>query len=171
MKKILVAILAALPLLASAGAVRRGVVSTSSISAASPARYVVWTSHRVLTAASGSIASYAYPFAGGARLVDAIFVQYTPGAGGTSWDGDIRKSDGTSLLTTKCTGTLASGSYKRTDAKGDLALQPGWTRPVLKTDATVDVAKGDYLELHTTETGTYSTHATILVILVFEPKA
>lgn len=149
--------------------IRPPFVNTPAISPGSPAHYVPMSSPLFLTAANGVTARFVYPFAGGARLVDMLVHQADAGVGGTSYTVDVKNVAGTSLLATLPVSTLASGASKGTDAKGDVALPSGWTRPVLKTDATVTVAKGDRLNVSTVETGTYSTHATVVVVLVFEP--
>jgi hypothetical protein len=145
-------------------------VSTSRISRASPARYVFLETVQFATTASGNVSRLIYPYGSPARLVDVIVYQVAAGTGGTSYTVDVKNSAGTSLLATLSVSTLASGPHKSVDAKGELALPSGWTRPALKTDSTVDVIKGQVFDVTTVETGTYSPHATTIVALVFEPK-
>lgn len=165
MKTILLA-LALIPSLALAN-VQRDIVTTAKISPSSPARYVFWQSW-CTAAANGTTCHASYPYPGGARVVDLIVYQHAAGAGGTSFTVDV-KNGATSLLSTLPVVTFASGADKVTDARGNLALPAGWTRPVLKTDSTITVAQGTKLSIATVETGTYSPHPSFLVTLVFEP--
>lgn len=166
--KAIVLILLLAPALALGNADRR-VVTTSKISTASPARYVEYSTG-VLTLAHGAvIGRYVYPFPGGARLVNVIVYQHSAGTVGTSWTANVRNAATTSLLATTMTATLASGAAQVSDARGDIALPSGWTRAVIKTDGTATIAQGAMLDVHITETGSYSAHPMGLVVLVFEP--
>lgn len=131
-----------------------------------PAKYVVVEAQNLATVANGVIARLAVPSTG--RFVDAIVHQAVQGVGGTSYTIDIKDSGGTSLFATLPVQTLASGTNKFTDVKGEIALPSGWTRGVLAAAAMTPVTKGDRLNVSTVETGTYSTHATISVLLIFE---
>jgi hypothetical protein len=144
-------------------------VTTSKISRASPAHYVVLSSLSSAVAAGVAVVRVVYPHAAPARLVDVIMYQLTAGVGGTSWTCDIQNSASASLLSTVGVATLASGAAKVTDANGSLSLPSGWTRPVIKTDGSEVVTEGTYLQVFTTETGSYSTHVTAVFALVFEP--
>lgn len=157
------------PALANAG-IERTPVKTSSFAATTASRYVYHTASVGVLNGSSVSPFYVYPMKCGARLVDVLVYQRTAGGGGTSWGLDIRNVSGTSLLTTTGVITLASGAGTVTDAKGELSLPNGWTRPALKTDSTVDVAKGDLLYVYTTEVGSFSTHPTAVVTFVFDPK-
>lgn len=145
-------------------------ISSLRISRASPARYVAYSIPISATVANGTIHRWCYPFSAPARLVDIVLEQVSAVVGGTSFTVDVKNAATTSLLTTLSVSTLASGNFKTVDAKGELALPSGWTRPVLKTDSTVDIVKGGHVDIATVETGTYSTHATISVTLIFEAK-
>jgi hypothetical protein len=147
-----------------------GPITTGRISRSTAARYVFWVPPWFTVANGSTPARFVYPYAAGARLVDVLVYQVAAGTVGTSWTLNVRNAAGTSLLTTTATLTLASGANQTTDAKGAVALPSGWTRPVLKTDATVDIAKGGFLDIYTTETGAYTVHPTGVVVLVFEPK-
>jgi hypothetical protein len=153
----------------AAAQVTRGVVTTSKISTASPARYYVYASPQVVASASTVIASTVYPFGGGAKLVDVIAYQLTAGTTGTSWTINVRNAAGTSLLTTNATIPLSAGASAGIDVKGEMTCS-GCTRPVIKTDGTADVAKGGYVDIQLTESGSYGTHPSVRVVLVFEPK-
>lgn len=147
-----------------------GPLGSSRINRLSPAHWVSVPLVQQSTVASGLVINAVYPHSAPARLVDVILYQVGAGVGGTSYTFDVKNAAGTSLLTTLAAVTLASGADKVTDAKGEIALPSGWTRPVLKTDTTVDVTKGTKLRIETVETGTYSTHATFIAVLIFEPK-
>jgi hypothetical protein len=131
----------------------------------------VYAPPQITVAHNSTLASLVYPFAAGARLVDVIVYQWTAGVGGTSWTATVRNSAGTALLSTLSVLTLAAGAAIGVDAKAEMSLPAGCTRPVLKTDTTVDVSKGSYIDILTSETGSYSTHASARFVLVFEPKA
>ena len=161
----------ALSLLVCQSAIAQGIVpsaiNSARISARSPARYVVISPRYFTTVASGIGERWVMPFSG--RLVDIIINQANAGVGGTSFTLDVQNESSTSLLSTLPLQTLASGANQKTDIRGELALPSGWTRGVVKTDGTATVTKGTRLSLATVETGTYGTHATIVVALVFEP--
>lgn len=160
--------LTALGTAARAGGVVSSAVGTARIARASPAHWVYY-SFQAASTANGSVGGrFAYPFAGGARLVDVTISQVAAGVGGTSFTFDVQNSGATSLFSTLPVITLASGVAK-SDTKTEIALPGGWTRGVLKTDTTTVVSKGDYLSFTTLETGTYSTHSTFVFVLVFEP--
>ena len=78
-----------------------------------------------------------------AKVVDVIISQPYAGTGGTSYTINILKN-GTTMLTTNgaITQAAAAGAV---DAKGELANVAGYTRPVLKTDSTVLLKKGDII--------------------------
>jgi hypothetical protein len=145
-------------------------IGTAQISRLSPAHWVAVPLIQQSSVASGLVINAIYPHSAPARLVDVIHYQVGAGVGGTSYTLDVKNAAGTSLLTTLSVATLASGADKVTDARGEIALPAGWTRPVLKTDTTVDVTKGTKLRIETVETGTFSTHPTFIVVLIFEPK-
>lgn len=166
MRKLLVVAALALPLYAAAN-VRPSTVTTRMISPASAARYVYTLTGSANAVANGNIVSVWVPFAG--RLVDLIVYQQTAGVGGTSFTVDVKTAGGTSLLATLPVLTLASGADKLTDVKGGLTLPSGWTRPVIKTDGTEVVTKGQRLVISTVETGSYSGHPLFQVTLVYEP--
>jgi hypothetical protein len=149
----------------------RGSIGVAELSASTPAHYVhLHTS--ALTVANGStLFRVVYPYASGARLVDLIIYQNSVGADGTSVSVDLRLADASSVLSALGVFTLASGANTVTDAKANIALPGGWTRPVLKTDTTVDISKGESVGVFTTETGVYTAHPTMYAVLVFEPKA
>lgn len=161
---LLVALLAA-PVSAN---VSREVVTTSKISTASPARYVTLYTNVFTTAATQIASRWLYPFTS-ARLVDVVVEQLTAGVGGTSVNVAVRKNTGTDMLATNAVITLAAGAAQETDARGALALPAGCTRPAVKSDGSEAIVKGDALYIYITETGSYSTHPTYLVTLVFEP--
>lgn len=166
--KRLTLLLALLPALAFAN-IDRGLVTTPKISKATPARYFVVESNQFTTIAGAAVWRWVYPFATPARLVDLIVYQVGAGTVGTSWTATLRDATPTSLMTTSGLATQASGANLVTDAKGELSLPAGWTRPVLKTDATTLYSKGEYIEIYTAETGAYTVHPTGIVALVFEP--
>jgi hypothetical protein len=171
MKKLLLALaLAAFASDAAALGVVPPTVSTGGLSRSSPAHYVVVTTVNFPSVANGNLGHFIYPFSGSATLVDVIVYQASAGVGGTSFTVDIKNAAGTSLFTTLPVITLASGADKLADAKAELALPSGWTRQVLKTDATVTLTKGQRFTISTVETGTYSTHAQIVFSFIFEPK-
>lgn len=145
----------------------RGVVTTNKISTKTPARYYVYTHPQLLAANGSAVASTVYPFAR-ARLVDVIVYQAGAGVGGTSVTVNVRDNAGTSLLATNATITLAAGNHVGVDAKAEMALPAGCTRPVVKTDGGEVVTKGTYVDIYTTEVGAYSTHPSLRVVLVFE---
>jgi hypothetical protein len=161
MKALILALAFLAPDWASAGVTRHKPVTES-------ARYVhfQWQGS---TAATGTVINHVYPYPGGARLVDVIVHQNSVGVGGTSVAVDVKNVSAVTLLTTPLALTLASGANTVTDARGNLALPSGWTRPVIKTDATATVAEGARIQIATTETGTYSSHPVVVVTLVFEP--
>ena len=65
-----------------------------------------------------------------------------------------------------------AGDNASVDAAGTISLPSGSTRPVLKTDSTVTLAKGDDLALNVTVSGTYSTtFPKVSVAVVTEPLA
>lgn len=164
---ILVALL--LPSLAAAQGVSRGTVTTQKIDPRTAARYIIWTPPAWTVANASYPATWVAPF--NCRLVDVVVAQRTAGTVGTSWSLDVRLADGTtSMLSVVPVATLASGASKTTDVRGDLTLPAGWTRPVVKTDATPDLAKGAVVHLYTTETGAYTVHPGASVALIFEPK-
>lgn len=157
---------ALLPAVALAN-VKRSAVTTQGISPASAARYfTVAPTSTYTTVVNGAVGNLYVPHA--ARLVDVILYQAAAGTTGTSYTIDVT-SGGTSMLTTLPVITRASGVDILTDAKGALSLPGGWTRPVIKTDATAVVTKGARLVVNSVETGGYGTHASVMVILVFEP--
>jgi alpha-beta hydrolase superfamily lysophospholipase len=131
-------------------------------------RYVAVATGTLTAVANGAVSSVWVPWAG--RIVDAIVYQQGAGTGGTSLTVDLKTTGGTSLLATLPVLTLASGADKLTDASGALALPSGWTRHVLKTDATVTVTKGQRIAISTVETGTYSPHPAFQVVLYIEPS-
>lgn len=149
--------------------IRPSTINTSRISRASPARYVT-LSTREVAGQNGAIVAYAfYGAPASARLVDVVIYQLAAGTTGTSIAVDVRTSAGTSMLTAAGVMTLAAGANQKTDARGDIALPSGWTRPAVKTDATALVTEGSVIQVYTTETGVYGSHPTILVALIFEP--
>jgi hypothetical protein len=166
------ALAAVLGPLTALGQVDRGIVTTGKISTAAPARYFAVQSNQ-FTVANGLAAwRWVYPFATPARLVDMVVYQVsagTVGAGAPAWYVSPRDSVPTNLLTTTTKATQASGANLAIDAKGVLAIPAGWTRPVLKTDASVIFTKGKYVEIYVSETDTYTAHPTGIVALVFEP--
>lgn len=165
------ALVVALSLLICPSAMAQGIlpstVNSSRISARSPARYVVISPRYFATVASGLGERWIMPFSG--RLVDIVINQASAGVGGTSFTLDVQNESSTSLLSTLPVQTVASGANQKTDVRGELALPSGWTRGVVKTDGTATITKGTRLSLVTVETGTYSTHATIVVALIFDP--
>lgn len=167
MRKLLLS-LALLPALAAAQGVDRGIVTTSKISTEAPARYVfVQIPGAALTAANSIVSAVYVPWAG--RVVDIIVYQAGAGVGGTSYTVDLKTVGGTSLLSTLAVVTLASGVGAVTDARGLVALPAGWTRPVVKTTSDAVVTRGQRLNIHTVETGTYGTHANVMVTVVIDP--
>jgi hypothetical protein len=171
MKKLVsiaVALLLLLPLAATAQSIKPGLTGTRQISPASPARYVYFQAY-VTSVASGTLTSFVYPYPGGARLVDVVVSQVAAGTGGTSVAVDAKNAAVVSLLTTPLSATLASGANVVTDARGNLSLPSGWTRPVIKTDATPVVAQGASIQLVVTETGAYTVHPVLSVTFVFDP--
>jgi hypothetical protein len=138
---------------------------------AGASQYVYFATPYFNTANGSPVARFTYPYVAGARLVDVLVYQVTAGTGGTSWSATVRNTTGTGMLSTLPVATLASGASVGTDAKGELSLPSGWTRPVIKVDATPNVAKGDFFDVYVTEVGTYSPHAIGLVVLVFQPNA
>jgi hypothetical protein len=143
------------PLIASAG-VRRD------------QRPLVYLQTPIVTVANNTqIVRVVSPISG--RLVDVIVYQNAAGTGGTSWTCDVVNAAAASMLSTVATVTLASGAGTKTDARGEIALPAGWTRPVIKTDSTPVVTKGATLNIHTAETGTYSPHPGAIVVLVLQP--
>lgn len=103
-----------------------------------------------------------------ARVVDVVAVQTQAGVGGTSFTYDIQKN-GVSILSTLGGFTLAGGANIATDAKGELSVPVGVTRPVLKKDATIFLKKGDNLTIVHTVTGTYTTAAQVAITAVIDP--
>jgi hypothetical protein len=123
------------------------------------------------TVANGSTpVRYVYPHAAGARLVDVIVYQVVAGTVGTSWTVLLRNAAGTAVTATSGVITVAAGAHVALDAAGNLPDVAGCTRPALKTDATVDIAKGGFIDVYTTETGSYTVHPIAVVVLVFEPR-
>jgi hypothetical protein len=161
MRKILAAVLAALlvvPAVASAGVTR------------SPRPSYVMISFSGTIAASGARLGFTvWPHDFRARLVDVVVHQYSAGTSGTSWSALARKADGASFanLSTASTLTLAAGAYAEVDAQGDLAVPAGCTAPGIV--AGLEVSKGTYIDVTTTEVGSYSPHASASVVLVFAP--
>jgi len=102
------------------------------------------------------------------KVVDVIIYQAAVGVGGTSVTCNILKN-GTTIFTTNGVIALASG-VAAIDAKGELAVPTGATRPVLKTDSTVLCKKGDVFALTTTVTGTYTTAPNLGIIVVVDPN-
>lgn len=169
MRKTLAAIvLSLLALSARAQGVQSSLISTGRISPSSPARYVYLATASVTATATGTVVKLVYPYSAPGRLVDVIHYQNGAGTGGTSYTLDV-KVGATSLLSTLGVVTLASGADKITDAKAEVALPAGWTRPVIKSTSEAVVMKGAVILINTTETGTYSPHPTFMVELVFEP--
>jgi hypothetical protein len=171
-KKMIAVLAVLMPLFAYAGA-SRDVVTTSKIASYNPSRYWVHTASGLM-GNSSVISYYVYPHDTPARLVDVVFTQTSAGVGGTSWTLNAQDLAGTSMFTTNVTGTLASGigtaaAPITVDSKGVLALPTGWTRPVLKTDSSVIFTKGRSFRIFATESGTYSTHAFVNFVFIFEP--
>ena len=135
------------------------------------AQYVMMSTPYFNTANGSVVGRFVYPYAAGARLVDVLVYQVQAGTGGTSWSVTVRNAAGTGMLDTLPVATLASGANQVTDAKEEVALPSGWTRPVIKSDATPDVVKGGFIDVYCTEVGTYSPHAVGIVVLVFAPSA
>lgn len=145
-------------------------VTTPHISPSTASRYVYFTVTSQTSNGSSISPYFVYPSGCGGRLVDIVIQQRTAGTTGTSWTLDLRNKDATSLFVTAATGTQASGNYQSVDAKGEVDLPSGWTRPVIKTDSTVSITKGTSLYLYVTESGSYGTHPTLIVTLVFDPS-
>lgn len=169
MKKLLFAVALIFPVLAIAGA-KPSNITTAALGASSPSRYKELCRASYAVSNNGTT-QYVWPY-GRARLVDIVIHQQGAGTVGTSWSVQVRKILGTytTMLSTTSTALQSSGATAATviDAKGDMALPVGWTRPVIKTDGSEIVAKGDYLDVLTTESGSYSVHPTAMVCIVFE---
>jgi hypothetical protein len=102
-----------------------------------------------------------------ARVVDAIIAQPYAGAGGTSYTISVLKN-GTTMFSTlgAITQAAVAGAV---DSKNELPNIAGYTRPVLKTDSTVLLKKGDVISLVVVVTGTYTTGANLSVSLIVDP--
>lgn len=108
------------------------------------------------------------PFPLSGKIVDIIIGQSYAGVGGTSYTVTLAKN-GTAVCSTNAVVALAGGANAATDALGALTVPTGWTRPVLKTDSTIWVKKGDVLSLTTTVSGTYTTSANLSLIVLIDP--
>lgn len=168
MRKVLcLLVLVLVPAFALAQGVGPAKIGTSRISKRAAAHYVLLGMSNAGTV-PGTLVRFIYPYSAGAKLVDIVAYTYSVGVGGTSWSFSVRNAAGTSLLSTLGTMALADGAVAM-DTVGDIPKPTNSTRPVLKTDSTVSVSKGSFIDVYATETGTYSTHPTAMVVLVFEP--
>jgi hypothetical protein len=135
-----------------------------------PLAPIYWVSPFFTVANASTPARFVYPHVAGARLVDAIVYQVSAGTTGTSWTLNVRNAAGASVLTTTATITQAAGASIVVDAKAQIAAVAGCTRPVIKTDGTEAITKGGFLDIYTTESGSYSPHPVGVVVLVFQPN-
>jgi hypothetical protein len=131
---------------------------------------IYWVSPFFTVANASTPARFVYPHVAGARLVDATVYQVSAGTTGTSWTLNVRNAAGASVLTTTATITQAAGASVAVDAKAQIAAVAGCTRPVIKTDGTEVITKGGFLDIYTTESGSYSPHPVGVVVLVFQPN-
>jgi hypothetical protein len=105
----------------------------------------------------------------GDKVVDILFSQGAAGVGGTSVTVTIKKN-GTTICTTDAKLTLAGGANIAIDAKAEITPLPsGCIRPVLKSDSTIYLKKGDVLTADYTVSGSYSTAPQMRVTLVVDP--
>lgn len=106
-----------------------------------------------------------------AKIVDVVLAQTAAGVGGTSFTVNVLVN-GVTIFTTNAVVTLASGANVSTDAKGELTLPAGWTRPVLvaSNNANLFLKKGDSISVTYVVTGTYTTAAQFIVSVIVDPN-
>lgn len=110
---------------------------------------------KVFAASTDSTANFVccWPYLARGKITDVMVNQSVTGANGTSVTADVLKN-GTSVLSTTAITVVAATA--KVDAAGDFAAGAN-TAPVLKTDSTVLVNKGDLITVSLTLQGTYST--------------
>ena len=152
-------------------------IRARNVDASSALRYIVFESTGALPALTGTLSAVmlgAWPFRqqgmANAKIVDVIISQATAGTAGTSWTVNVKKN-GTTVLATNGVMALASGANAKVDAKAEAGAVPsGATRPVLKTDGTVLLTKGDVVSWDLTVSGTYTGAAPqVCVTVVIDP--
>lgn len=164
-------------------------IKTRNIDVASPARYVriVWTGVGTLPVVAAGTPVYnmgVYPYAAEpktqafssslpsfGKIVDVVFGHAIAGTGGTSVVYNVKKN-GTTIFTTNCTILPTAAAALSFDTKLELgsAVLTGVTRPVLKTDSTIYVKKGDIFSVDTTITGVYTLNPAVSITLVIDPQ-
>jgi hypothetical protein len=156
-------------------------IRARNVDPASPLRYQVYSALvSSTTAITNALALDVWPFAmrspigigslpSSAKIVDVIVAQSYVGAGGTSQTVTVLKN-GTTIFTTAPVVALAGGVAALDTLKEIATVPTGWTRGVLKTDATVQLAKGDILSITTTVSGGYGTAPSIVVSVVIDPR-
>jgi uncharacterized protein (DUF2345 family) len=112
---------------------------------------------------------FLWGFKASGTLVDLTCKQITAGTTGTSVSFDVQKN-GTTMLSTLGTITLAAGANVTVDAAKNVTAVSGGTRPVIKPrGAAIRVSKGDSIQIVTTESGSYSPHPTYVCEASFLP--
>lgn len=163
---LLVGVLFAVPVVPLAQSASSPVITTQRLSSRSPARYVTLVSGNMTMGNPSVPWRWVYPFKGTATLHDVVVNQVVAGTGGTSTTVAVRKNGSVDMLATNATVPLSAGALAVLDMRGELALPSGATRPVAKTDGSETITKGDVIYVYSTESGTYSPHATFVVTLV-----
>lgn len=91
------------------------------------------------------------------ELVDVVVSQGLAGTGGTSWAAGVTKRNGTNMLATNPSITLAAGANVKGDVRRKIPNTTGVTRAVLHaTRSNRRVARGDSILVTITPTGTYT---------------